>query len=154
MTFQSWKMVLLNSMTFQEEWSPCMMIVLTTRSKIIRIFCAVLSTPTAHINICTHLWAVPTVNWFRSTFGFVFYLRLKGYVFVIVCLLATLRKNFQTDLHEIFLEKVGNGPMNKWLNFGGNPDHDLYRDTGKTCLGRGMHCPSASSCMFFSVSFN
>ena len=23
MTFQAWKMVLLNSMTFQEEWSPC-----------------------------------------------------------------------------------------------------------------------------------
>jgi len=81
--------------------------------------------------------------------------------------------------------------MNKWLNFGGNPDdhldteivfrirhyweirtlqcraytskhchsnydvirppaHDRQRDwnrnTGKTCLGRGMHCPSASSC--------
>jgi len=24
MTFQAWKMVLLNSMTFQEEWSPCL----------------------------------------------------------------------------------------------------------------------------------
>jgi len=24
-----------------------------------------------------------------------------------------------------FSEKVGNGPMNKWLNFGGNPDHRL-----------------------------
>jgi len=23
MTFQAWKMVSLNSMTFQEEWSPC-----------------------------------------------------------------------------------------------------------------------------------
>ena len=22
-----------------------------------------------------------------------------------------------------FLEKVGNGPVNKWLNFGGDPDH-------------------------------
>jgi len=38
------------------------------------------------------------------------------------------------------------------LNFGGDPDHgsgyadpDPYRDTGKTCLGRGMHFPSASS---------
>ena len=36
--------------------------------------------------------------------------------------------------------------MNKWLNFGGDqdkdPDPDLYpyRDTGKTCLGGGMHC--------------
>jgi len=27
-----------------------------------------------------------------------------GYVFVVVCLLATLRKNFQTDLHGIFRE--------------------------------------------------
>jgi len=41
-----------------------------------------------------------------------------------VCLLATLRKNFQTHLHEIF-RKVGNGPMNKWLNFGGELDHHL-----------------------------
>ena len=28
-----------------------------------------------------------------------------------VCLLATLRKNFQMDLYEIF-KKVGNGPSN------------------------------------------
>ena len=47
--------------------------------------------------------------------------------------------------------KVGNGPMNKRLNFGGDsihgadPDPDPDRDTGKTCLGRSMHCPSASS---------
>jgi len=27
-----------------------------------------------------------------------------GYVFVVVCLLATLSKNFQPDLHEIFRE--------------------------------------------------
>ena len=27
-----------------------------------------------------------------------------GYVIVVVCLLATLCKNFQTDLHEIFME--------------------------------------------------
>ena len=26
-----------------------------------------------------------------------------------------------------------------------SPAHDWYRDTGKTCLGRGMHCPSTSS---------
>jgi len=36
------------------------------------------------------------------------YLRQRGYVFVVVCLyvclLATLRKNFPTDLHEIFSE--------------------------------------------------
>ena len=33
-------------------------------------------------------------------------------------------------------------------------DPDPYRDTDKTCLGGGMHCPSASSCIFFfKVSF-
>jgi len=39
------------------------------------------------------------------------------------------------------------------IKFGGDPDHGsrpdtdpgLYRNTDKTCLGRGMHCPSASS---------
>ena len=49
-----------------------------------------------------------------------------------------------------FSGKVGNGPMNKLLNFGGDPDTnpdtdpDPDRDIGKTCPGRGMHCPSAS----------
>ena len=60
-----------------------------------------------------------------------------------VCLLATLRNNFLMDLHEIF----GEGwqwAVNKRLNFGGNPHP--YCETGKTCLGGGMHCPSASSC--------
>jgi len=38
--------------------------------------------------------------------------------FCLFGLLATLRENFRTD---------------------------LYRDTGKMCLGGGMHCPSASS---------
>jgi len=63
-----------------------------------------------------------------------------------VCLLASLRKNFQTDLHEIFREGW------QWVN-----EHKIfmairvtypdmmYRDTGKTCLGGGMHCPIASS---------
>ena len=54
-----------------------------------------------------------------------------------------------------FSGKVGNGSVNKRLHFGGDPirdpdpntdpDSDLYRDTGKTCLSGGMHCPSASS---------
>ena len=50
-----------------------------------------------------------------------------------------------------FSGKVGNRPVNKWLNFGGDTDPDtcLYRDTGKTCLGGGMHCPSASSFSLF-----
>ena len=62
-----------------------------------------------------------------------------------VCLLATLRKNFRTDLHEIFREGWQWMSMNKLLNFGGDPDQDPYRDTGKTCLGGCMHCRSASS---------
>ena len=55
-----------------------------------------------------------------------------------------------------FSEKVGNRPVNKLLNFGGDPYPD--RDTGKTCLGGGMHCPSASSlklvflCILFLVT--
>jgi len=56
-----------------------------------------------------------------------------------------------------FLGKVGNGPVNKRLNFGGDPHHgcdpdtnpapdpDPYRDSGNTYLGGGMHCPSAST---------
>ena len=46
-----------------------------------------------------------------------------------------------------FSGKVGNGPMNKRLNFGDDLDHDPgpYCDTSKTCLGGGMHCPSASN---------
>jgi len=47
-----------------------------------------------------------------------------------------------------FSGKVGNGQMNKWLNFDGDADYgsaDPDRDTGKTYVGGGMHCPSASS---------
>ena len=36
-----------------------------------------------------------------------------------------------------FSGKVGNEPINKRLNFGGDPDP--YRDTGKTCLGGGNY---------------
>jgi len=43
------------------------------------------------------------------------------FVYLCVCLLATLPKSFGMDLHM----KVGNGPVNKWLNFGGDPDHRL-----------------------------
>jgi len=41
-----------------------------------------------------------------------------------------------------FLENVGNGSMNKRLNFGGCPDPDPFpdRDTGKTSLGGSMQC--------------
>jgi len=74
-----------------------------------------------------------------------------------------------------FLGNVGNGPVNKRLNFGGDPNHRLHTGivfrirhywkiqkvvnghksavhtdspdggNGETCRGRGMHCPSASS---------
>jgi len=59
-----------------------------------------------------------------------------------------------------FSGKVGNGPVNKRRNFGGDPnaetdpdtdpyqDPDPYRDTGKTCLSGGMHCPVASSSLY------
>ena len=42
-----------------------------------------------------------------------------------------------------FSGKVGNGPMSKRLNFDGAGYLDP--DPGMTCLGGGMHCPSASS---------
>jgi len=56
-----------------------------------------------------------------------------------------------------FSGKVGNGLVNQWLNFDGDPvtdpdtdpdtylDTNLYCNTGKTFLGRGMHGLSASS---------
>jgi len=40
-----------------------------------------------------------------------------------------------------FSGKVGNGSVNI-----------PYRDTGKMCLGGGMHCPSASSLIIRSLS--
>jgi len=40
-----------------------------------------------------------------------------------VCLLGSLRKNFRRDLHKFSGKVVGNGPMNKRLNFSGDPDH-------------------------------
>ena len=69
-----------------------------------------------------------------------------------VCLLATLHKNVQTDLHEIFREcwQWASEQMIKfwwrsesriWIATPRDPD----RDTGKMCRGGGMHCPSASS---------
>ena len=52
-----------------------------------------------------------------------------------------------------FSGKVGSGPMNEWFNFDGDPHHGSgsYRDTGKTCLGGGMHCPSASRSFLFML---
>jgi len=48
-----------------------------------------------------------------------------------------------------FSGKLGNRAVNKRLNFGGDPDPDPYRDTGKARLGGGMHCPSASNFFIF-----
>jgi len=75
-------------------------------------------------------------------------------VCLFVCLLATLHKNFQTDLHSIFREgwQWANEQVIKfWWQSGSrirpDPDPNPYGDTGKTCLGGGMHCacPSDSS---------
>ena len=86
-----------------------------------------------------------------------YYVRQGGYVIFVVCLsdclLATLRKDFSLLTHSKriwmkFSGNVANRPMNKWLNFGGDP----YHDTVKTCLGGGMHCPSASSSVRFRIT--
>ena len=64
------------------------------------------------------------------------YIHQGGYVIVVarlsVCL--SVSKNFGMGLHEIFRE-CWQWANKQWLNFGGDP--------GKTCLGGGMHCPSA-----------
>ena len=94
-----------------------------------------------------------------------------------VCLLLTLLKNFQTDLQEIFREgwQWPNEQMVKFLvaiwitvwiqgllsrfvtirRYGKSltDKSAAYTDlpdggTSKTCLGVGMHCPSASSFLF------
>jgi len=60
-----------------------------------------------------------------------------------VCLLATLHKKASKWICMKFSGKVVSGPMNEWLNVVVILIHpDPYRNTGKTCLGRGMHWPS------------
>ena len=44
-----------------------------------------------------------------------------------------------------FSGKVGNGPVNKRLNFGGDPDHGSWYGSGR------MHCPSANSNYYCTV---
>jgi len=64
-----------------------------------------------------------------------------------------LRKNFRTDLNEIFREgwQWASEHMIKFLvairmtDPDTVPDPNPYRGIGKTCLGGGMQCPSASS---------
>ena len=67
------------------------------------------------------------------------------FVCLSVCLLATLRKNFQTDLHEIFREGW-QWASEQMIRFWRRSDSRIrIRDAGKTCLGGGMHSSSASS---------
>jgi len=57
------------------------------------------------------------------------YIQQGGYVFIVVCVFVS---NFvQKWICMKFSGKVGNGPMNKRLNFGGNPDNHL--DTSIVC---------------------
>ena len=66
-----------------------------------------------------------------------------------VCLLATLRKKLPNGSAWNFAGKVGNGPMNKWLNFGGYPDPYPYRDCTITVISTNqsvhLYIHSASS---------
>jgi len=76
-----------------------------------------------------------------------------------------LRKNFRTDLHEIFREgwQWANKRVIKFRwpmairikdpDADREPYPDPYRDTDKTYLGGGMHCLSASSCYCHCCSF-
>jgi len=72
------------------------------------------------------------------------------FVCLSVCLLATLRKNFRTDLHEIFRE-CWQRAIVVAIRI---TDPDPYRDTGKTWLGRGMHRPGVSSSYYYHQSIN
>ena len=51
-----------------------------------------------------------------------------------------------------FSGKVGNGPMNKWLNFGGDPDTDPYGDSGKRALAELCTVPVLLVIIKFRVS--
>jgi len=51
--------------------------------------------------------------------------RIAIVVVLFVCLLATLRKNFLTDLHEIFREGLQWAVGQQIKNFGGDPDYRL-----------------------------
>jgi len=87
------------------------------------------------------------------------YLCQGGYIIVIVCLSVCmfvcqqLCAKTSERICMKFSGTVGSGPMNKWLNFGGEAIWimDPDQDTGKTCLGGGIpnakYCPSASSCL-------
>jgi len=52
------------------------------------------------------------------------YLRQGGYVFITVCLsVSNFAQKTSQRICMKFSGKVGNGPINKWLNFGDDPNH-------------------------------
>jgi len=73
------------------------------------------------------------------------------FVCLFVCPLATLRKNVRTDLHEIFREGW-QWAMDKWLNFGGDPQPDPYiatlvgRALAEVCTVRGDSSLNSRGC--------
>jgi len=67
----------------------------------------------------------------------------------LVHVITSAKEDMFSSLFVCLSGKVGNGPMNKWQNFGGDPDP--HRGTGKTRLGGGMHCPSASSSLLSHI---
>jgi len=88
----------------------------------------------------------------------VYYVRQGGYVFVVVCLvvclLATLHKNFRTDLHEIFREgwqwAIEQMMKFRWRSRTGSPDGgtDIATLVRRAFACRGMHSSSVSSSIF------
>ena len=63
-----------------------------------------------------------------------------------VCLLATLRKHFRTDLHEIFT-KGWQWAIEQMITFWWRSG--LRIRIRIACLGGGMHCASASTLNYF-----
>jgi len=82
-----------------------------------------------------------------------YYLRQEGWVcvIVIVCLFVCLSvSNCAKTYNRICVKFAGkaNEQMTKfwwWSGYGPGYGSGSYHDTGKKCLGGGMHCPSASS---------
>jgi len=89
------------------------------------------SVRTAH---CKHRYSALTYMYHRyvvscgtHSVSDIHYLRHGGYVFVVVCLFACQQLCAKTSKRICmkFSGKVGNGPVNKILNSGGDPYHRL-----------------------------
>jgi len=95
------------------------------------------------------LWTLHPRQWHRYLPSQRKMCNRRLFVCLSLCLLATLRKSFRTDLREIFREgwQWANEQMIKfWWRPGSRIRIRIrFRNTGKTWLGGGMHCPSASS---------